>query len=449
MYFIRDPELIKRIGIKDFDYFTDHRMIFDAKVDPMFANSLIALRGQKWREMRASLSPAFTGSKMRQMFQSVLECGENMAKTLLSQVATTNGQTYDMKDLFTRFTNDVIATTAFGIEVNSFKDKDNVFYMMGTRVVNFSSAATAIKFIGYSIAPGLMKALNIHLLDHKASTYFQKTIADNFQIRETNNIIRHDLIQLLLQLRTGNAIERGDDSKQIDGFATVEESEIGQKTVQQNWNDDELMAQCFLFFLAGFDTASTLLSFVAYELAVNTDVQEKLLSEIFLVNKVNKCLTYDTLQKMKYLDMVVCEALRKWPPAPVVDRLCGKDYKLELNDGRPDILLKEGQFCWIPIYSIHHDPKYYPNPEKFDPERFNDENKKTIVSGAYLPFGIGPRNCIGSRFALMEVKAVLYNLLLNFSFEVSEKTQFPLVLAKEMTGLAAENGIHLELRPRK
>jgi cytochrome P450 family 9 len=261
------------------------------------------------------------------------------------------------------------------------------------------------------------------------------------------------LIQLLLQLKKGQSIQSADDITQPTmadtGFAIVEESEIGKRTDKRQWNDEELMAQCFVFFLAGFETASTLLSFTAYELALNTDVQEMLFNEVKATNSEldGKNLTYEALQKMKYLDMVISEALRKWPNSPFIDRLCVKNYKLKY--GQYDFIIEKGKFCWIPIYALHFDEQYFPNPQKFDPERFSDDNKKKINTGAYLPFGIGPRNCIGSRFALMESKAVIYYMILNFHFEITAKTQMPLKITKGMAGFGAENGIHLRLRPRQ
>jgi cytochrome P450 family 9 len=451
-YMLRDPGLIKQLAIKDFDHFMDHRTIINPQLDPMFASSLISLNGHSWKEMRSSLSPIFTGSRMRQMFHCVSECGARMARALLKEAETRGPQTYEMKDIFTRFTNDVIASSAFGIEVNSFVDKDNEFYKLGGRVVNFRTFKSTLKFLGYMLAPAIMRVLKITFLDPEAISYFQKVLADNFETRETNNIVRNDLIHLLMQIRKGQSVEgqTADEGKLADaGFATVEESEIGKRTVQRQWTDVELMAQCFVFFLAGFETSSTLLTFAAYELAVNPDVQTKLHEEIMATHADlgGKTLTYEALQKMKYLDMVISEALRKWPPAPLTDRLCVKDYHLKCDDY--DFTIEKGNFCWIPVYPLHHDAKYWPNPEKFDPERFSDDNKANINAGAYLPFGVGPRNCIGSRFALMESKAVFYYILLNFSLVVTTETQVPVKIAKGMAGLAAEKGVHLQMKPRK
>lgn len=289
-------------------------------------------------------------------------------------------------------------------------------------------------------------------------------------MRQNNNIHRPDMINLLMQAREGNlqyqAEEKSKDTP--EGFATVDESEVGKISVTRKWSDNELIAQCFLFFAAGLDTSSSALTFAAYELVANPDVQQKLYEEIAEVQLGGKRITYDVIQKMKYLDQVVSETLRKWPGAVQTDRLCTKDYIYD--DGKLKFKIEKGSSIIFPVYGVHHDPKYYPNPDKFDPERFSDENKHKILPSAYAPFGVGPRNCIGmsikfygifstvifiekknsfagSRFALMEVKAILYYLLLNFSFEPNKDTQIPLKMKKGFF-LLTEKGVHLELKPR-
>lgn len=160
-----------------------------------------------------------------------------------------------------------------------------------------------------------------------------------------------------------------------------------------------------------------------YELARNPHVQRDLLDEIDSVSAElgRKSISYEALHKMKFLDMVISESLRKWPPAVQTDRMCIRDYTLDLGNGKT-IMIKKNQCIFLPIYHLHHDPIYFPNPEKFDPYRFSDQNKDSIVQGSYLPFGLGPRTCIGSRFALMEGKLLLFNLLSRFVVEKCDKT---------------------------
>lgn len=91
------------------------------------------------------------------------------------------------------------------------------------------------------------------------------------------------------------------------------------------------------------------------------------------------------------------ESLRMWTPAILTDRKAVRPYTIPAREpGEKDLHLEQGTICSVPIYNIHRDERYYPNPNKFDPERFNDENKNKILPGTYLPFGIGPRNCIGN-----------------------------------------------------
>lgn len=323
--------------------------------------------------------------------------------------------------------------------------------------------------------PYIAKIFGFDAMDSDVSNFFKAMVMETMDEREKKNIFRPDMINILMQVRKGQIItqqEASEDQRASsgDGFATVEESTIGTSAVKRKWTDNQIIGQAFVFFLAGFDTSSNLLTMLAYELVANPDIQQKLHDEIEATNesRKGKRLDYDTLQKMKYMDQVVSETLRKWPPAPQIDRLCVKDYSYD--DGSLQFNVNKGTPVFIPVYGIHHDPQYYPNPERFDPERFSDENKDDIVQGSFIPFGVGPRNCIGmcrsltfysvvhncvdlivsgSRFALMEVKAVIYYLLLSFKLEANEKTDIPIVLKKTPFNIITRNGLHLRLKPRK
>lgn len=108
----------------------------------------------------------------------------------------------------------------------------------------------------------------------------------------------------------------------------------------------------------------------------------------------------------------------------VVDRVCTKPYTIEpVNKGEKPLTLDVGQEVWLPIYPLHRDPEYYPDPEKFDPERFSPENKSKLPDYVYHPFGCGPRICLGMRFALVEIKAILFHLLLNFEVVPTPNTK--------------------------
>lgn len=214
--------------------------------------------------------------------------------------------------------------------------------------------------------------------------------------------------------------------------------------------ENDLIAQCILFFFAGLDTTSTLLTFMGHELAVNPDVQDKLYQEILdtKLNLRNQPITYEILNKMKYMDMITSETLRKWNPTVMSDRQVCKPYVLKLADGHA-IKLNVGDSITIPTCCIQLDEQYFADPYKFDPERFSPLNSGNIRPGTYMPFGLGPRNCIGSRFALMICKSIFYHSLLKFKFEPSDRTQNPLRLKVNTLNMLAENGFWIKFKPRE
>ena len=385
------------MAVKDFDYFEDHKPFMDESLDDPIANSLFFLRGGRWRDMRATLSPAFTGSKMRQMFELVLDCSADMSAFLKQKALKGDAINVEVKELYSKHTTDIIASTAFGIKTNSLENEKNDFYKNSKILINFGNFKSILRFLILRTIPAVGRYFNMQFVDSEVGAFFKSIILDTMDVRSKQNIFRPDMINLLMQIKKGNYQQITDEAeeKHTDGFATVEESQIGKNKIKREWSDNEIVAQCFLFFLAGFDTTSSFLSFASYELAINNDIQDKLYAEIFETNSQlsGKSLSYDVLQKMKYMDMFVSEVLRHWPPAALTDRMCVKDYSYD--DGELKFTVKKGDAIWIPIYPIHHDPHYFPDPDKFDPERFNDNNKNNIISGTYNPFGVGPRNCIG------------------------------------------------------
>ncbi|KAL1509505.1 hypothetical protein ABEB36_004224 [Hypothenemus hampei] len=444
---VKDPELIKQLTIKDFDHFTNHRAFVNPEADPLWSNNLFALTGQKWREMRATLSGSFTSSKMKHMFEVINEAAQNFSAHFMKK--EDNLIELEMKATFTRFTNDVIATSAFGLKVDSLEEPNNTFYKMGKTITNFSSFSLVIKFLFLFTLPRIFKYLKISIFDKKTTTFFQNIITETIKVREEKNIVRKDMINLLLEARKGHKTE---ESNAIEtGYATVQEDAYFDKVKFKQakyLTDDDITSQALVFFFAGFETVSTALCYGAHELAMNKNIQDRLREEIHKTHKLNDGkLTYDALLNMKYMDMVFSEILRKWPPIFLMDRVCTKPYTIEPKypDEKP-VNFKVGDVFWLPAFGLHRDPKYFPEPEVFNPERFADENRDQITPYSYIPFGSGPRNCIGSRFAILECKALLYNLLLNFEIVPTKKTINPLKLSKSAIQNTVEGGYWLGLK---
>lgn len=215
-----------------------------------------------------------------------------------------------------------------------------------------------------------------------------------------------------------------------------------------NWSDEDLIAQALIMFSAGFSTTATLMQTVCYELAKNFDIQQTLIDEIDEMHSrlKGKTITYEQLNEMKFLDMVVNETLRKWPSFRHSGRFCNKDTVLIDEETGKSFKIKKGIIIGIPIHAIQMDPNNFPNPEKFDPYRFSDENKGNIQAGSFIPFGMGPRICIGSRYALLEAKLLLFNVVSKFTIEPCDKTPTKLTATAANTGYLEKIYVTFKLR---
>ncbi|XP_014476478.1 PREDICTED: cytochrome P450 9e2-like [Dinoponera quadriceps] len=421
---LRDPELIRDVMVKDFEHFPDHRTFASEDIDPLFGKNVFALRGNRWREMRNTLSPSFTASKMKVMFELVSKCSREFAEYLTDHPEMCSS--IDTKEAFRRYTTDVIATSAFGISVNSMKDQNNEFFSRGIDVTKSFSSFNMLKFFLFRAAPRFAKSIGLNFFPSATTQFFRRVVAETIKTRDEQGIVRPDMIHLLMQARN------------------KEGPNVHTMTL------DDIVSQAFIFFLAGFETSATLMCFLVHELAVHRDIQDRLFEEVERhFAEGNGEISYESLSKMTYMDMVVSEALRKYPPMIFVDRVCVKRYELPpAKPGGKSIILEPDCMTWTPVYSLHQDPKYFPNPSKFDPERFSDENKDNIVPYTYLPFGLGPRMCIGNRFALMETKLLIAHLLHKFIFKVTEKTVEPIVFDRKQFALQPEGGFWIALEKR-
>ncbi|KAJ2939788.1 hypothetical protein O0L34_g17980 [Tuta absoluta] len=442
---VRDPELIKLITVKDFDHFVDHKDFFPDGSEPLFGGSVLMMKGERWRDMRTTLSPAFTGSKMRLMMPFMTEISSNIIEYLKENVKPSDD--LDAADMVRRYTNDVIASAAFGLQVNSLKDKDNEFYTLGQDTFKFG-IWQAIVFTLNATCPKLLKAFGIKIFPERTSRFFRNLVQSTIEFREKNKVERPDMIQLLMEASKGN-LKMDASVKDNVGFATVDE-ELKPLGKTRDWTMDELTGQVFIFFVAGFESSATAVTMTIHEITLNPDVQEKLYQEVKKFSETRGDLTYDNINELKYLDCVLNEAMRKWAAALIMDRTCTKEYELPPpRDGAKPVILKPGDVVYNMVNTIHMDPEHFPDPEKFDPDRFSDENKHNIKPFTFMPFGMGPRNCIGSRFALLELKVLLYNLVLNFKFLRSPKTPDPIKLEPGSFTIKAKGGTIVRIEPRK
>ncbi|XP_043473495.1 cytochrome P450 9e2-like [Leptopilina heterotoma] len=419
---IRDVDLLKSVAVKNFENFTDHGLIGPETRDQLFIRNLFNLKGQEWHNIRTLLSPAFTSCKMKILYKLISNSAVNFVECLIRE--TKDDETSDMKEFFSRYTNDVIANCAFGITINTMENPKNDFYIFGKEATNLERLSQ--KIILMRNFPFLMKLLNVNLLRSKIDEFFNKTIRLTINIRDSLGISRPDILQLLMDSRGRNR--------------------------KINLSMEAITAQAFVIYFGAFDTTSTTMAFLAHELALNPEIQIRLQDEIDAVfNESNGNISYDAINGLEYLEAVLYETARKYPVLATLDRVCTKEFQLPAAvPGAKSVSIKPGMLIWIPLVGYHYDPLYYEDPEKFNPDRFLN-NSTASKKSTFLSFGIGPRQCVGSRFAMLEMKIVFFHFLARCNFRTCSKTTVPLKLSKRSLGLAAENGywVKVELRKHK
>lgn len=452
-FMVRDPKIIKQITIKDFDVFVNHDRNFNEEIDKLMGKMLVVMVDDQWRNMRNILSPIFTSSKMKMMFGILSDCANNFITHYDEKAKKTGSVEIDCKETFSRYTIDGICSAVLGFQGDCVVNEDSELYKFTT---NFQTPTFKENFktILFTLARKIYVLLKLQLTRKEVYDFFYNAIVKVMNERDEKGIFRPDVIQLLLQAKKGQlqVIDKENEvnDEELSNFSANVEYDVKAKNKKlANWTDEHYMAQGFIFFAAGFDTTQLLLQVTAFALVTNKDVQQKLINEVdeVIQNIGEAPVTYEALHKMKYLDMVISEALRYWPPAILTTRECEGDYILKLNYGKSVKLIK-GDILNIPIYAIHHDERYFSNPDQFDPERFNDDRKDSIIDGTYIPFGYGPRVCIGSRFALMEAKLLIFNILRKFTIEACSKTPKKLELAKKIGQFVFKDPIIVELKPR-
>lgn len=198
-YLIRDPDLIKQLFITDIDHFLNHTVQF-GEIEPLFSRSLLGMQGERWKRMRATLSPAFTSRKMRLMHHLMVETTEEFIQTL--KKVDNENETVNARDIFSRYACDIIASCAFGLKINSINDPTNEFYKAGL-AISSPDALTFIKLVALLSAPKLMQWLDIPILDRKVANYFRGVVSSTIRERIEKNIVRNDMIDLLIKAREG------------------------------------------------------------------------------------------------------------------------------------------------------------------------------------------------------------------------------------------------------
>ncbi|XP_035829253.1 cytochrome P450 3A16 isoform X2 [Aplysia californica] len=427
---ICDLDVIRDICVKNFDHFVN-RTTFETE-EP-FAHALTQVKDEHWKNIRTVVSPTFNTVRLKRMFTHIETNGKLLVKFLESKQE--RNEPVELKEVLSHYTMDVIASTGFGVQNNSLEDPDSPFVTEAKRLMSGPSFLILLVFLLSFLKP-ILKLFKISKLPRQSIEFFRRFVDAAVESRksEAEEVqSRNDFLQLLMEAMH-------DKDGEDDNMTPEELAALNSSGVKRKLNYKEVEAQALLFLFAGYETSATALSFTLFLLALNPECLQKAQEEVDQVLK-GKFPDYNSTQSLHYLDMCLNEGMRLFPPTPLLERMCSGDIELR------GIRIPKGMSVTFPVSAIHHDPELWPEPEKFIPERFTTENKAKRHPYAHLPFGQGPRNCVGKRLALLEMKVALAAILQKLTPVRCEKTVYPVTFLRFR--MTAKDGLWVKLEARR
>lgn len=443
---VADAELVKHVYIKDFSSFTDrnHKIVYGDNT----SRWLFWSKGDHWSNQRTLVTPLFTSARMKQWFSITTDCVKNFTREanskLKSSLIESTGAEQDndeierakaintasnkvefSKDHLMSLSLDVIAQSLFGIKLDTYKDKASDFYR---RAFAFSEFDVPRFFVWMMIPDFIAKYFKFDLVGYEKYGYFDKLSQSIIDERRKSNITRNDFVDALIKARVPDShqnVHTEEDDREAHYNANLDHVELDKMLEQQEkkvsfrkFDDLEITAQMTFFFLAGFETTSSSLSFCIHYLAFYPDIQEEVYEELVL-NSTGLS-DHSDITRLKKLDAFISESLRILPPVLEHNRLVTSKEAI-VFPSNPPLRLSPGTVISVPTMALQRDSEYFKDPLKFDMSRFYPENRDKIVTGSYMPFGLGPRNCAGMRFALLTLKRALAEILLNYKVLPGDK----------------------------
>ncbi|XP_062540504.1 probable cytochrome P450 308a1 [Armigeres subalbatus] len=421
---VRDLELVKEILVGSFQQFNKNNFEVNDSIDPLLALNPFTQSGDLWKERRAEVVPVFSQTKIRSCFPII----NNVAENFLDYITKTREKRpdFEAKDVCARFTIDSVASCVFGVDAESFTNPNSEFRRVGLELFHPNSFLTTVRTLLTLFAPKLASLLRLPFVPRHVDRWFRKLVNEIIRQRKQGEVKRQDLFQAMYDLLTQNG------TTDLKG--------------------DEITGHSVTFLTEGFGTSSTLMSYFLYELASNQHIQDRVLNELDAVLKqYDGKLTDEAINKLVYMEQAMLETLRLHCPVFTMTKVCTEDYELpsQYSNGRGKrITLKKGMSAIIPIHAIHLDPENFPDPYRFEPDRFSDENRKERHRYAFLGFGEGPRICLGMKFGLTQSKIGIATLLSKYRVMQSDKQELPLEIARQSYLLAPKNGIWVKFNNR-
>ncbi|XP_013866851.1 cytochrome P450 3A30 [Austrofundulus limnaeus] len=416
---VADPTIAKAVLIKEcYSLFTNRR---NFRLNGPLYDAVSIAEDDQWRRIRSVLSPSFTSGRLKEMFDIMKRHSANLVSSMKKKVD--KDEPLELKEFFGPYSMDIVTSTAFSVDIDSLNNPSDPFVTNIKKMLKFDLLSPLFLAVAFFPFTGpILEKFEFSFFPKSVTDFFYASLRKIKSSREkTEQQGRVDFLQLMIDSQKNSAVSGTQQDKGL--------------------SDHEILSQSMIFLFAGYETTSSSLTFLAFNLATNPEVMKKLQKEIDATFPNKAPVQYQALMEMEYLDSVINESLRLFPIASRLERVA--KATVEING----LVIPKNMVVMIPTWPMHRDPEVWPEPEEFKPERFSKENKDKIDPYLYMPFGAGPRNCIGMRFALVMMKLAVVEILQRYSFSVCKETEIPFEM--DIQGLLQpKRPIKLKLVPR-
>ncbi|XP_049516541.1 cytochrome P450 3A24 [Dermacentor silvarum] len=429
---VSDLDAIKDCLVKRAHEFRD-RVPLIVNVEPL-KSSLLGIKGAEWKMVRSVLNPTFSTAKMRMISRIIDDC-TNTTVEILDQQLASSARDVDVSVMAQGLTMDCIAKSVLGWKCEYQRNPQDPFLtslretLIGADnpIVSVAVAFPPVRWLIKLVYPYVNYGRFFSLVTDSVREVIKARRLLEYKNRE-ENARAVDMLQLMLDAQYKSHTEN-----------------VESCSNRPSMTDDHVVSNCFVTLGGGFETTSLTLALLLDELARNPDEQQKLYAEVssaFQGDVTSEAL-YDKLQGLKRLEMVINEGLRKYPPLVFFTaRMCYQDTELA---GK---VVPAGTRLIVPTWSIHRNPELWPDPERFDPERFSEGLEKDRHPASYIPFGMGPRECIGKKFAMLELKMALCKLVRRYEFSLSSQSVATLEFKVPLISINPVKNIVLQVKRR-
>lgn len=364
-------------------------------IHPFLKTGLLTSSGEKWHARRKLLTPAFHFDILKEY----LEVFRDESDKLVISLREAHGAAQNIVPIATQFTLNTICESAMGVKLSSLGNDGVIYreniYEVGKLLLFRVLKPWLISDFIYSLL-GYRKQLDEVL---KPVLAFTKSIIK----QRKENFVNGTTFAASVETDSNDNIYFGTKKRRYAMMDTLLQAERNRLIDYEG-----IIEETDTFTFEGHDTTSSGITFILLLLSHHPEAQEGILNEMIDVLGTKEELNIDDFNKLEYLDRVIKECLRIYPPVAFISRISSEDI---IHDG---FTQPKGTNCNIHIFDVHRDPKIFPDPEKFDPDRFLPENCAGRSNFAFIAFSAGMRNCIGQRFAMLELKMVVTKLLTNF-----------------------------------